>query len=147
MFLKRELLFNLQNAWASSYCLNSKTIFAALLFPSVGCGSDSPRDNPAKPHLMPKGFDLAPIVFSPYLPRSFIKEQQVNLAEAVQIHQNLKARHSVRLRAGTFSLTVDLLHQPPKDLNIAAREQDLGADPFTVLAIGETRVPPAQANP
>ena len=96
---------------------------------------------------MPKGFDLAPIAFSPYLPRSFIKEQQVNLAEAVQIHQNLKARHSVSLRAGTFSLTVDLLHQPPKDLSLAAREQDLGADAFTVMAIGETRVPPAQANP
>ena len=96
---------------------------------------------------MPEGFDLAPIAVGACQPRWFIKEQHVNLAEAPQMHQDLDARRSVGLHSGTFCLTDELLHRPPIDLGLAARERSRAADAFTVMAIGETPVPPAQATP
>ena len=41
------------------------------------------------------GFDIALIAVGAYEPRWFMKEQHVNPAEAVQIHQDLKAKRSV----------------------------------------------------
>lgn len=82
-----------------------------------------------------------------YEPRWFMKEQHVNPAEAVQIHHDLKAKRSVGVHWGTFSLTDEPLDQPPKDLAIALRERGLPPDAFTVMAIGETRVLPARPAP
>ena len=76
-----------------------------------------------------------------------MKEQHINPAEAVQIHQDLKAKRSVGMHWGTFELSDEPLDQPPKDLAAAAREQDLAADAFTVMAIGQTRVLPKRAAP
>lgn len=90
------------------------------------------------------GFDLALIPVGAYEPRWFMKEQHVNPAEAVQIHQDLKAKRSVGVHWGTFSLTDEPLDQPPKDLALALRERGLPQDAFTVMAIGETRVLPAR---
>ena len=96
---------------------------------------------------MPEGFDLAPIAIGAYQPRWFRNEQHVNLVEVVQIHQDLNARRSVGSHSRTFSLTDDLLHRPPIDLSLAAGERSQAADAITVMAIGETPVPPAQATP
>ena len=92
-------------------------------------------------------FDLALIPVGAYEPRWFMKEQHVNPLEAVQIHQDLKAKRSVGVHWGTFALTDEPLDQPPKDLAIAVREQGLAADAFTVMAIGQTRVLPKRATP
>ena len=96
---------------------------------------------------MPEGFDLALIAIGACQPRWFMKEQHVNPAEAVQIHQDPKAKRSVGVHWGTFNLNDEPLDQPPKDLAAALREHGLAADAFTVVAIGETRVLPAWATP
>ena len=93
------------------------------------------------------GFDLALLPVGAYEPRWFMKEQHINPAEAVQIHQDLKARRSVGVHWGTFALTDEPLDQPPKDLAAAVRAQGLAAEAFTVMAIGQTRVLPMRAVP
>ena len=96
---------------------------------------------------MPVGFDLALIAVGAYHLPSTMQERRVNLVRAVQPHQDLKAERDVGLHWGTFSLTNELLDQPPKDLSLTPREQGLAADAFTVMAIGETSVLPARATP
>ena len=93
------------------------------------------------------GFDLALIAVGAYEPRWFMKEQHINPLEAVQIHQDLKAKRSVGVHWGTFNLTDEALDQPPKDLALALRERGLAPDTFTVMAIGETRTLPARSAP
>ena len=100
------------------------------------------RQTPAKGG----GFDLALIPLGAYEPRWFLEEQHVSPAEAVLIHQNLKAKRSVGLHWGTFSLT-DELDQPPKDLAITLRERGLAWDVFSVMTVGETRILPARTAP
>ena len=108
------------------------------------------RQTPAKGG----GFDIALIPVGAYEPRWFMKEQHVNPSEALQIHQDLRAKRSVGVHWGTFSLTDEPLDQPPKDLAAALRERDGAAgrlaqlvapDAFTVMAIGQTRVLPERA--
>ena len=93
------------------------------------------------------GFDLALLPVGAYEPRWFMKEQHINPAEAVQIHQDLNARRSVGVHWGTFALTDEPLDQPPKDLAAAVRAQGLAAEAFTVMAIGQTRVLRMRAVP
>ena len=85
------------------------------------------------------GFDLALIAVGAYEPRWFMKEQHVNPAEAVQIHQDLKAKRSVGVHWGTFALTDESLDQPPKDLAAARQAANIKDDDFFLLAIGQTR--------
>lgn len=86
------------------------------------------------------GFDMALIAVGAYEPRWFMKDQHVNPAEAVQIHQDLRAKRSVGVHWGTFNLTDEPLDQPPKDLSLALRESGLAPETFTVMAIGQTSV-------
>ena len=85
------------------------------------------------------GFDIALIAVGAYEPRWFMKEQHVNPAEAVQIHQDLKAKRSVGVHWGTFELTDEPLDQPPRDLAAARKAAGLADDDFFVMAVGETR--------
>jgi N-acyl-phosphatidylethanolamine-hydrolysing phospholipase D len=85
------------------------------------------------------GFDLALIAVGAYEPRWFMKEQHVNPAEAVRIHQDLKAKRSLGVHWGTFELTDEPLDQPPQDLAAARGAAGVLADDFFLLAIGQTR--------
>ena len=85
------------------------------------------------------GFDIALLAVGAYEPRWFMKEQHINPAEAVQIHQDLKAKRSVGVHWGTFSLTDEPLDQPPKDLAAARLAANITDDEFFLMAIGETR--------
>ena len=101
------------------------------------------RQTPAKGG----GFDLALIPVGAYEPRWYMKEQHVNPADAVLIHQDLKAKRSVGLHWGTFSLTDEPPDQPPKDLAMTLRERGLASDVFCAMAIGETRILPSRTAP
>jgi N-acyl-phosphatidylethanolamine-hydrolysing phospholipase D len=91
------------------------------------------------------GFDLALLAVGAYEPRWFMKEQHVNPAEAVQIHQDLRAKRSMGVHWGTFALTDEPLDQPPKDLATARTAAGLADDAFFLLAVGETRQLPARS--
>ena len=94
------------------------------------------------------GFDLALLPVGAYEPRWFMKDQHVNPDESVRIHRELRARRSLGVHWGTFSLTDEALDQPPKDLAAARKAQGVADDAFFTLAIGETRKLPArQATP
>ena len=85
------------------------------------------------------GFDIALLAVGAYEPRWFMKEQHINPAEAVQIHQDLKAKRSVGVHWGTFELTDEPLDQPPKDLAAARTAANISDEAFFLLAVGQTR--------
>ncbi len=93
------------------------------------------------------GFDLALIPLGAYQPRWFLAEQHVNPDEAVQMHLDLRAKRSVGIHWGTFSLSDESLDQPPIELAAARQAKNLAAGDFSVMAIGETRVLPPRPPP
>ena len=68
-----------------------------------------------------RGFDLALIPIGAYEPRWFMKEQHVDPAEAVQIHLDLFAQHSIGVHWGVFELTDEPRDEPPQALARAPR--------------------------
>jgi N-acyl-phosphatidylethanolamine-hydrolysing phospholipase D len=86
-----------------------------------------------------RGFDLALLPIGAYEPRWFMSSQHVNPEEAVRIHLDLRARHSIGIHWGTFQLTDEALDEPPRALAAAMRKQGLHDDAFSVMAVGETR--------
>ena len=85
------------------------------------------------------GFDIALIAVGACLPRWFMKEQHVDLAEAVQIHLDLGAKRSVGVHWGTFQLADDPLDQPLHDLGGACRDRGVAEESFFLLPVGATR--------
>jgi N-acyl-phosphatidylethanolamine-hydrolysing phospholipase D len=85
------------------------------------------------------GFDIALIAVGACLPRWFMKDQHVDLAEAVQIHLDLNAKRSVGVHWGTFQLADDPLDQPLHDLAGACRAKGLSAESFFLMPVGGTR--------
>jgi N-acyl-phosphatidylethanolamine-hydrolysing phospholipase D len=88
------------------------------------------------------GFDIALIAVGACLPRWFMKDQHVDLAEAVQIHRDLGAKRSVGVHWGTFALADDPLDQPLHDLAGACRDKGVAEESFFLLPIGGTRLLP-----
>ena len=84
-------------------------------------------------------FDLAAIPIGAYEPRWFMKVMHVNPEEAVRIHGDLRARYSVGIHWGTFSLSTEALDEPPRLLALALEEADIPPERFFVLSFGETR--------
>jgi N-acyl-phosphatidylethanolamine-hydrolysing phospholipase D len=85
------------------------------------------------------GFDIALIAVGACLPRWFMKDQHVNLDEAVQIHVDLGAKRSVGVHWGTFQLADDPLDQPIHELAGACGAKGVAAESFFLLPIGGTR--------
>lgn len=85
-------------------------------------------------------FDLAAIPIGAYEPRWFMKSKHLNPEEAVNVHQDIRARQSIAIHWGTYILTDEPLDEPPRRLRQALREQQLPDDVFLVPRHGETVV-------
>jgi N-acyl-phosphatidylethanolamine-hydrolysing phospholipase D len=83
--------------------------------------------------------DLAAIPIGAYEPRWFMQIMHVNPEEAVKIHQDLHARHSVAMHWGTFILADEPLDEPPHRLAAARRAAGISPEIFFVMKHGETR--------
>lgn len=83
--------------------------------------------------------DLAALPIGAYEPRWFMQVMHVNPEEAVRIHQDLHARHSVAMHWGTFVLTDEPLDEPPHRLRRALAAAGLTERDFWLLRHGETR--------
>ncbi|KAI8475789.1 MAG: beta-lactamase superfamily domain-containing protein [Monoraphidium minutum] len=81
-------------------------------------------------------FDLAAIPIGAYEPRAFMQPQHINPEEAVAVHKEVRARHSLAIHYGTFHLTLEPLDEPPARLATAAAAAGLGADEFVALQHG-----------
>jgi N-acyl-phosphatidylethanolamine-hydrolysing phospholipase D len=85
------------------------------------------------------GFDLAAIPIGAYAPRWFMQIMHLDPAEAVRVHQDVKARQSLAIHWGTFSnLTDESLYEPPQRLAEERRKAGLSERDFVVLKHGET---------
>ena len=84
-------------------------------------------------------FDLALIPIGAYEPRWFMGPQHVDPTEAVQIHQDLRAKLSIGVHWGTFQLTDEPLDQAVRDLAAARAKAGVADDAFIVLRHGASR--------
>ncbi len=93
--------------------------------------------------------DVAVIPIGAYAPRWFMRIFHVDPDEAVQIHLDLEARHSMAIHWGTFDgLTDESLYEPPVRLAQALKARNLATDAFWVMKHGETRaVEPSSSMP
>ncbi len=82
---------------------------------------------------------LAALPIGAYDPRWFMAASHVNPEEAVQIHLDLAATHSVAMHWGTFVLTDEPLDEPPHRLRLALHARGIAEDDFLVMKHGETR--------
>lgn len=85
-------------------------------------------------------FDLAAIPIGAYEPRSFMGPQHVDPGEAVQIHQDVRAKRSIGIHWGTFALAHEYYLEPPEKLAKEAEKAGLNKDDFFVLKHGESSV-------
>jgi N-acyl-phosphatidylethanolamine-hydrolysing phospholipase D len=93
------------------------------------------------------GFDVALIAVGACEPRWFMQPQHVDPAEALQIHLDLGAKHSVGIHWGTFSLSDEPLDHPIKALAEARLARAVPPERFRLLAIGATcRLPARNAG-
>ncbi len=82
--------------------------------------------------------DFAMVPVGAYEPRWFMASQHVDPAEAIRIHQDLKARFTLGIHWGTFELTDEPLDEPPKRLALELKRAGLGRQVFSVVRHGET---------
>ncbi|KAL0967203.1 hypothetical protein UPYG_G00249110 [Umbra pygmaea] len=85
-------------------------------------------------------FDLAAIPIGAYLPRDVMRGQHVDPEEAVLIHKDVQAKHSVAIHWGTFALAHEYYLEPPLKLKEAMEKNGLKVEQFFVLNHGESRV-------
>jgi L-ascorbate metabolism protein UlaG (beta-lactamase superfamily) len=85
-------------------------------------------------------FDLAFIPIGAYAPRWFMQTMHVDVPEAVQIREDLRAARAIGIHWGTFeSLTDEPLGEPPQLLAQQRELRGLTRDQFDVMTIGEIR--------
>lgn len=85
------------------------------------------------------GFDLAIIPIGSYAPRAYMRNFHLDPEQAVQVHQDVRARRSMAVHWGTFDLTAEHLLEPPQLLEDALRTAGLAPEVFTPFAFGESR--------
>ncbi|WP_448216995.1 MBL fold metallo-hydrolase [Endozoicomonas sp. 2B-B] len=81
--------------------------------------------------------DMAMVPIGAYEPRWFMKEIHVNPQEAVRIHQDVGSRLSLAMHWGSFMLTNEPMLQPPEDLQLAKRQQNVADNDFIVIKPGK----------
>ncbi|VUZ48157.1 unnamed protein product [Hymenolepis diminuta] len=87
-------------------------------------------------HLGP--FDVAAIPIGAYKPRWALKSQHVDPTEAVQIHREIKAKHSIGIHWGTFPLSKESYLAPKYDLEKAVKEAGLTESDFKTIYHGQS---------
>ena len=80
-------------------------------------------------------FELGLIPIGAFEPRWFMKPMHVNPAEALRLHNDVRAERSIGIHWGTFRLAAEEIDQPMRELERAARATGAA---FTTIAIGET---------
>ncbi len=68
----------------------------------------------------------------------------LNPQDAVDVHREVRAKNSIGMHWGTFTLTTEPVMEPPARLAEFAKEAGLAPDEFTVLKLGETDEFPRQ---
>lgn len=81
--------------------------------------------------------DLAMLPIGTYEPRWFMQKYHVNPEEALQIHQDLKAKISIGVHWGTFRLSDEPLEKPVQDLIAALKKKKISGI-FRVMKHGES---------
>jgi N-acyl-phosphatidylethanolamine-hydrolysing phospholipase D len=83
---------------------------------------------------------MALIPIGAYAPRWFMKTMHVDVPEALQVRDDLRARRAIGMHWGTFEhLTDEPLDEPPRELARQRADRGLAAEDFDVMKIGETR--------
>ena len=85
-------------------------------------------------------FDLALIPIGAYAPRWFMKNYHVDVTEAVQVREDLRAARAIGMHWGTFDrLTDEPMDEPPAELARRREAAGLAPEQFDVMKVGETR--------
>lgn len=82
--------------------------------------------------------DIALLPIGAYAPESFFGPVHCSPEEAVQMHIDLQAKHSLAMHWGTFILTLEPIEEPPKRIAAAMKNRGLAQDAFQVLRHGQT---------
>ena len=94
--------------------------------------------------LGPVDYALLPI--GAYEPRWFMSVMHVNPDEAVKIHRDLEAGHSVAMHWGTFVLTDEPMDEPPRKLAHALREAGIPHERSSAEARRDMEAPSARCR-
>jgi len=84
--------------------------------------------------------DLSLIPIGAYAPRWFMKDHHCNVKEAIQIHKDIRSKHSVAMHWGTFQLTDEPMKEPIQLLKSLSVEKNLPKEKFIVMQHGETKI-------
>lgn len=80
--------------------------------------------------------DLSLIPIGAYVPRKFMEPVHVSPFEAVQIHKEVGSRLSLGMHWKTFWLADEPLEQPPYDLYLAMKKQEIPFENFLPIEPG-----------
>ncbi|CAI8162579.1 MAG: Uncharacterised protein [Pseudidiomarina mangrovi] len=80
--------------------------------------------------------DVAMIPIGAYLPRWFMQPQHIDPSEALQMHQDVRAKHSLAMHWGTFPLAAEGLQQTQADLSHARERGQWPEQAVRIIAIG-----------
>jgi L-ascorbate metabolism protein UlaG (beta-lactamase superfamily) len=85
-------------------------------------------------------FDMAFIPIGAYAPRWFMQIMHLDVPEAVQVREDLRAKRAIGIHWGTFeSLADEPLDEPPALLAKQREARGLTREQFDVMTIGEIR--------
>lgn len=82
--------------------------------------------------------DLALIPIGAYRPRWFMEPIHIDPCQAIQIHQDVRARKSIGMHFGTFPLADEGMREPVEDLRAARKQYGISAEKFITLREGES---------